>query len=199
MIMAFCGVFIIVYSPDGMSGISLTGVAIALTAAFIGAVQTLVFNGKAIRHLTVSTIYFYEVLFPIFTVPFFAKFVMHQNPFPATIGQFAFCGVFSFLNFILGLLLFSWAIRLIGPGNASLITLTEPLISCIGGALIFREKITGKIVVGGIILISSVLVKRIFENKEQMKKIQEKLDAEIHEEIEEELEEAFSTLPESDE
>ncbi|KYH35115.1 putative DMT superfamily transporter inner membrane protein [Clostridium tepidiprofundi DSM 19306] len=66
--------------------------------------------------------------------------------------------VLAFISTIIALMTFLEGVKLIGPSNATILSTLEPVVSLVLGAIILKEVITFKIIIGSVLILSAVIV-----------------------------------------
>lgn len=139
---AAVGILMVLWSPaDSEDGISIIGFLLLLASAVAGGVQIIAFDAKIISDVPVPTVFFYEMILPLTTIPIIASF-LGLPPFPAGTAQWFYSAAVAFVNLFIGILLFYKAVRLIGSGNASIIGVFEPVFATIAGVVIMGDTFT---------------------------------------------------------
>lgn len=83
--------------------------------------------------------------------------------FTETADQLLFVLILSIVNAFLAILLFCLGVKLIGPSNASIINTSEPVCACIFGYFLIGDAITTSMVIGGLMVVSAVLLTNLPE------------------------------------
>ena len=83
--------------------------------------------------------------------------------FTETADQLLFVLILSIVNAFLAILLFCLGVKLIGPSNASIINTAEPVCACIFGYFLIGDAITTSMVIGGLMVVSAVLLTNLPE------------------------------------
>jgi len=82
-------------------------------------------------------------------------------------GWLALLGI-ACLGTIVGILFFFAGISKIGASHASIISTAEPVLAVLMSTIILREQLTSLQVIGGILIISSIIVLQLYANKENL-------------------------------
>lgn len=161
---AAIGILMVLWSPADSEGggISIIGFLLLLASAVAAGVQIIVFDSKIISDVPVPTIFFYEMILPLTTIPIIASF-LSLPPFPAGTAQWFYSAAVASVNLFIGILLFYKAVRLIGPGNASIIGVFEPVFATIAGVVVMGDTFTMRTIIGGIIVIGSIFTLKFIE------------------------------------
>ena len=164
--MAFVGMVIILWSPDEANAISSYGVFLGLLGSLIFSFSVVMINHKLVKNLPLETIFFYEMMPSLIVIPLFA-ICLGLSPFPVGLAQWGSCAALAFLNSYLAMVAFFTAVRLIGAGNAAMIGTFEPFVSSIAGAVVLGDVLPGRSIVGGFVIMVSILIHNYIEKKKQ--------------------------------
>lgn len=162
VITTVCGLGMIVWAP-GLD-IDVMGASFALLCAVCYTIYTLGLSAKPLKNMNSIVIAGYIML-------------------TSTIINGVRCGVtgnpmisFSPYVFILAVacafapvLLYCVGVRLIGPCNASLINTFEPVLACVFGYVLIGDLITLNMMIGGAVVVTSVIFVNIYEQKHSTK------------------------------
>lgn len=160
VILSMIGLCLIVWAPDMeirmlgvifavLCAVCYTFYAIGLSHPSLSDVNSLVTAGYVM--VTSAVINFMRCIFsgdPMFT---------------ETADQLMFVLILSVVNAFLAILLFCLGVKMIGPSNASIINTAEPVCACIFGYLLIGDAITASMVIGGLMVVSAVLLTNLPE------------------------------------
>lgn len=160
VILSMIGLCLIVWAPDMeirmlgvifavLCAVCYTFYAIGLSHPSLSDVNSLVTAGYVM--VTSAVINFVRCIFsgdPMFT---------------ETADQLMFVLILSVVNAFLAILLFCLGVKMIGPSNASIINTAEPVCACIFGYLLIGDTITASMVIGGLMVVSAVLLTNLPE------------------------------------
>lgn len=160
VILSMIGLCLIVWAPDMeirmlgvifavLCAVCYTFYAIGLSHPSLSDVNSLVTAGYVM--VTSAVINFVRCIFsgdPLFT---------------ETADQLLFVLILSIVNAFLAILLFCLGVKLIGPSNASIINTAEPVCACIFGYFLIGDAITTSMVIGGLMVVSAVLLTNLPE------------------------------------
>lgn len=160
VILSMIGLCLIVWAPDMeirmlgvifavLCAVCYTFYAIGLSHPSLSDVNSLVAAGYVM--VTSAVINFVRCIFsgdPMFT---------------ETADQLMFVLILSVVNAFLAILLFCLGVKMIGPSNASIINTAEPVCACIFGYLLIGDAITASMVIGGLMVVSAVLLTNLPE------------------------------------
>jgi len=160
VILSMIGLCLIVWAPDMeirmlgvifavLCAVCYTFYAIGLSHPSLSDVNSLVTAGYVM--VTSAVINFVRCIFsgdPMFT---------------ETADQLMFVLILSVVNAFLAILLFCLGVKMIGPSNASIINTAEPVCACIFGYLLIGDAITASMVIGGLMVVSAVLLTNLPE------------------------------------
>ena len=160
VILSMIGLCLIVWAPDMeirmlgvifavLCAVCYTFYAIGLSHPSLSDVNSLVTAGYVM--VTSAVINFVRCIFsgdPMFT---------------ETADQLMFVLILSVVNAFLAILLFCLGVKMIRPSNASIINTAEPVCACIFGYLLIGDAITASMVIGGLMVVSAVLLTNLPE------------------------------------
>jgi len=167
--MAFIGIVIILWTPEGAVGISTKGMTLGLIGAFCYAVHIFVFNGKNLRELPLEVVFLYVITPALIVYPIMGK-LAGLPILPVGLEQWGYAILLSVLTSYVAMVAFYTAVRLIGAGNSALIGTLEPFFACIFGAIFMNEVLTGRSAAGGLCIIGAIFILNFIENKRQSQK-----------------------------
>lgn len=158
VLVCLCGLGITVWSP-GLE-IQMTGVLFALLCAFCYTVYTIGLSSSSLDGMNSIVTAGYVL----------ATSAVINGLRCGAAGMPMFSG--SYILFLLAIvcafapiLLFCIGVKMIGPSDAALINTSEPAFACVFGFLLVGDVITPNMILGGAIVILSVLFINIMEKK----------------------------------
>ncbi|MDO4730967.1 MAG: DMT family transporter [Clostridia bacterium] len=158
VLLCLCGLGITVWSP-GLE-INMIGVMFALMCALFYTVYTIGLSSESLDGMNSIVTAGYVLL----------TSAVVNGVRCGVAGEPMFSG--SYLIFLLALacafapiLLFCVGVKMIGPSNAAIINTSEPAFACVFGFLLVGDIITPAMIIGGAIVIASVLFINIMERK----------------------------------
>ena len=160
VILSMIGLCLIVWAPDMeirmlgvifavLCAVCYTFYAIGLSHPSLSDVNSLVTAGYVM--VTSAVINFVRCIFS------------GDHMFTETADQLMFVLILSVVNAFLAILLFCLGVKMIGPSNASIINTAEPVCACIFGYLLIGDAITASMVIGGLMVVSAVLLTNLPE------------------------------------
>ncbi|MBW2367945.1 MAG: EamA family transporter [Deltaproteobacteria bacterium] len=154
---AFAGI-IIVFSNQELSFTNrdFIGMSSMLLVAIVYAVTVIIFKSESGKFSHYEAVFYQNLVGAVVFLPL--MFIMVPLP---SIKQTVIALIYASLTGIFAFSLFFSALRRIKASTASIFTYNEVLTTCVFGIIIFKEKLTLPILVGGsMILLSTLLLKR---------------------------------------
>lgn len=108
---------------------------------------------------------FYVVLFSAVFM-FAACFVTGQLAFPTSAKGWVLCVIFALAVSAGAVVLFQMGTFLIGGQRASILSTLEPITGIVIGAIVFRETVTPRTVIGSAMVIAASILIAVFDKKE---------------------------------
>lgn len=163
--MAFVGSVLIAWSDSSGSGTGLYGDILALAAAIAVGAYTLL--GRVVRGSTSTTVYTYVVYVFCGTTLLITAAAQGYALFGYGWNSILAGVLLALFSTILGHSIFSWCLKYFSPTFVSASKLCEPVISSLFAAVLFAE-VPGLLqVLGGIIVLASVIYYSVIEVKEE--------------------------------
>lgn len=162
--LAFTGILLILLIPGKTGGISQRGVFLGLIGAVFYAIQIMAVNSHCIRRLPTEVIFLFESI-PLLVSCATLALLQGVPLLPSTPAQFGYILLLAGVNSFIAMISFYKAVRLIGASSASLFGTAEPLISCIAGVLIMHDALSTGNILGGAMILGSILTLNLIERK----------------------------------
>ena len=67
----------------------------------------------------------------------------------------------------IAILCYAIGVRLIGPGNAALVNTLEPVLACVFGHFLVGDQLTGRMMIGAVLVVSAVLLTNLPGRQEE--------------------------------
>lgn len=155
LLVSITGVYILIGVKA--EGLHIGGVILAIASGFCYAACVMGMNNKEIKKLSNLVTVFYFSLFAgvsliIFTL-LSGKFI-----FPVNIETTTSIIGISFISTIVSIGLFVKALKIIGASSTSILGTFEPIVSIIMGIILFKEKLTITLIIGTILILTSVVI-----------------------------------------
>lgn len=165
VIISLIGLCLIVWSPD--MEIQIIGVIFALACAGCYTVYTIALSSKSLNDLHPLVTPGYVLLSSaIFN---FVRCMISGEPlFTENIHQLSYMFLLAVVCAFAAILLFCLGVKLIGPTNASIINTFEPVFACIFGFLLVGDIITRSMIIGGLLVVTAVLLTNLPDKKRTM-------------------------------
>lgn len=167
VILSLIGLSLIVWSPD--MEIKILGVVFALACAVCYTVYTIALSSKSLDglHPLVTPGY---VLLASAVFNFIRCSVSGQPLFTENMSQLCYMLLLAVVCAFAAILLFCVGVKMIGPTNASIINTFEPVCACIFGYLLVGDIITWSMIVGGLLVVTAVLLTNLPDRKKKQTK-----------------------------
>lgn len=165
VIISLLGLCLIVWSPD--MEIKILGVVFALLCAGCYTVYTIGLSAKALANVN-SIVTAGYVLATSAVINFFRCLISGNPIFTENTSQLAYMLLLAVICAFAAILLFCLGVKLIGPSNASIINTFEPVCACIFGYLLVGDIITTSMIIGGLLVVTAVLLTNLPEKKERL-------------------------------
>lgn len=155
VIISIAGLCLIVWSPD--LEIKILGVIFALCCAVCYTVYTIGLSSESIKDInSLVTAGYVLAASAVFN---FGRCLISGQPLMAENGvQLAYLLLLSVVCAFAAILLFCFGVKCIGASNASIINTFEPVFACIFGYLLVGDIITPSMVIGGLLVVTAVLL-----------------------------------------
>lgn len=164
VVISLLGLCLIVWSPD--MEIKILGVVFALLCAGCYTVYTIGLSAKALADVN-SIVTAGYVLATSAVINFFRCLISGNPIFTENTSQLAYMLLLAVVCAFAAILLFCLGVKLIGPSNASIINTFEPVCACIFGYLLVGDIITTSMIIGGLLVVTAVLLTNLPEKKER--------------------------------
>lgn len=133
------------------------GVFLALLSGILYSIYILAIGHSKIKKIDSLVLTFYVSIFSALSILPVAL-VTHTFIFEMNIEIFIAVLLLAIVCTLFALLAFLKSIKIIGASNASILSTFEPITSVILGVILFKEKLTLSIIVGSLLIISSVYI-----------------------------------------
>ena len=171
VILSFAGLLLIVWSPDIFAGSGASGAhgtLIGIFFAFLAAVGYVIYlfglDAKSVRQENSFAIAGY-VMTSAAAVNFIRCLISGKPLFATEPNQFGMMILLSVVCVFIAILCYAIGVRLIGPGNAALVNTLEPVLACIFGYFLVGDQLTGRMMIGAVLVVSAVLLTNLPERR----------------------------------
>lgn len=155
VLLSFCGLVLIVWSPD--MHVSIIGILFAFGSAFSYATYVFCLSLESIKKESNFAVAGYVTLVAAFVN--FIRCLLSGKPLfvtePSQIGMMLLLSVVCVFFVII---IYSIGVRHIGPGNAALINTLEPVLACVFGHYLIGDVLTPIMMVGSVLVVSAVVL-----------------------------------------
>lgn len=163
VILSLIGMCLIVWAP-GLK-IQIIGVMFAFACALCYTVYIIELSSDKLEgvHPLVTPGYVLAAA----TVFNFFRCLISGNPlFTSNAEQFGYMILLAVVCAFIAILCYCVGVRMIGPTNASIINTFEPACACVFGYFIIGDEITLSMIIGGVMIITAVLLTSLPDKKE---------------------------------
>lgn len=163
ILLAFCGIAMLYYSPDGMV-LNTTGVLLVLLSALSYAVYMITINKSSIVIPSLK-LNFYVLLFCCITA-FVANFFLSDKPIQRleSITQLLHALQLAIVPTVLSLCFMTIALKRIGSTTTSIMGALEPLTAVLIGVIIFGEPFSVNLALGILLILCAELIIVLFRD-----------------------------------
>ena len=155
IILSFCGLVLIVWSPD--MHVNLIGIVFAFGSAFSYATYVFSLSLESIKKESNFVVAGYVTLVSAFVN--LIRCLLSGKPLfatePSQVGMMLLLSV-VFVFFII--IIYSIGVRRIGAGNATLINTLEPVLACVFGHFLIGDVLTPIMMIGSALVVSAVIL-----------------------------------------
>lgn len=164
--LSLAGLCLIVWSPD--MEIKMLGVLFAFLCAVSYTFYTIGLSSPKLSSIN-SLVTAGYVLVTSAVINFIRCGFSGEPMFVANLEQLVFVLVLAIVNAFSAILLFCLGVKLIGPSNAAIINTAEPVCACVFGYLLINDLITTSMIIGGLLVVTAVLLANLPERPERLK------------------------------
>lgn len=157
MSLAIFGLLLVVWPREGVESLSTVGILFAFLGAFFYAMQTIGLGSQKLENVDAEVITGY-MSFVIFIGNFVRCTLNAQPYFPTQLNQWVLVFVLGAGAAFIAPLFFCMAVKALGASDTSLGNTTEPVFAYIAGILLMQDKISFNATLGGLIVLSSVII-----------------------------------------
>lgn len=163
ILLAFCGIAMLYYSPDGMV-LNTVGVLLVLLSALSYAVYMITISKSSIE-LPSLKLNFYVLLFCCLTA-FAANFILSDKPIHGieTTAQLLHTLQLAIVPTVLSLCLMTIALKRIGSTSTSIMGALEPLTAVVIGVIVFNEPFSLNLAFGILLILCAELIIVLFRD-----------------------------------
>ena len=175
VLLSFAGLLLIVWSPDIFAGsgdgaAAGYGTLIGIFFAFLAAVGYVIYifglDAKSVREENSFAIAGY-VMTSAAAVNFIRCLISGKPLFATEPNQFGMMILLSVVCVFIAILCYAIGVRLIGPGNAALVNTLEPVLACVFGHFLVGDQLTGRMMIGAVLVVSAVLLTNLPGRQEE--------------------------------
>ena len=155
LVLSICGIFIMI--EMGSTSYNLEGISLGLLSAICYSFYVLGASHKEIKKINSYVMTFYVSLLAAFSELVFG---VATNSLKFNIEFYSFIAILllAFISTVVALMAFLQGVKIIGPSNTAIFSTLEPIVSLVLGVLILKEQLTIRIVLGSILIISSMVI-----------------------------------------
>ncbi len=111
------------------------------------------------------TISFYTFLFAGLATVFLAKPLHVAGVLTSSWTNAGFCVLFALVSTVIPYLTYTFGLKAVEGGQASIIASVEPVVATLNGIFFFREKLTAGVLVGAALVLAGIIVSNINTEK----------------------------------
>jgi drug/metabolite transporter (DMT)-like permease len=153
LVTAFVGILLVFLDKDfSLSDRDFVAMLAVLAAAFLWAVTMIMFKKGLDSYSSVQTIFYQNMIGGVACLPFL---VLHT---PITLRDSIIGISYGMTVGVAAFLLFFSALRKIAPSKAFILTYFEVISAIVFGSIFFHETLPLNVIVGGIVIISSIVL-----------------------------------------
>ncbi len=150
---------VLVLAGAGTGALESVGVALALGAAFVYSAYILVSDG-VVQRLPAVTLATLVCTGAAVSLTAGAVVAGQLRPSAVTAAGWGWLTCLSLVSTVVAILLFFAGLRRVGPSGASILSTIEPVVTVALASLVFAERLSAEQLVGGVVVLSAVLVLR---------------------------------------
>lgn len=155
VVLSFAGLVLIVWSPD--MDANLIGIAFAFLAAVGYVVYIFGLSVESVKKENSFAVAGY-VMSSAAAVNFVRCLISGKPLFVTEPQQIGMMVLLSVVCVFLAILFYAIGVRMIGPGNASLVNTLEPVLACIFGYFLVGDVLTRIMLIGSAMVVAAVLI-----------------------------------------
>lgn len=155
LILSSVGVFMLIY--NGSIKLNFLGVFYALFSGVLYSIYISSVDHSELRNINAFVLTFYLSLISFVTL-LTTGIITKSINFNVDIRCYGGAFMISLISTVIAVTAFQKGIRIIGSSNASILSTFEPIVSLILGVILFKEPLSFRIVLGCILIFSSVIL-----------------------------------------
>lgn len=163
VLLSFGGLVLIVWAPD-MGG-NFIGIFFAFLAAVGYVIYLFGLDAPSVRAEDSFAVAGY-VMTSAAAVNFVRCLLSGKPLFATQPNQIGMMILLSVVCVFLAIVFYAIGVRLIGPGNASLLNTLEPVLACIFGHFLVGDQLTGRMMIGAGLVVAAVLITNLPQKKD---------------------------------
>lgn len=158
LVLAFAGLMFVTGIIGSAQRLDLRMLLVGLGAG-LGYALYSIFGRYAIeRGYTSLTISFYTFLFAGIATVFIAKPLNAAAVVTSSWANAGFCVLFALVSTVVPYLTYTFGLKAVEGGQASIIASIEPVVATLNGIIFFHEKMTAGVLVGSILVLAGIVV-----------------------------------------
>jgi len=156
LLCTFGGLVLVIWTPGEGIVLSLTGIVLALTAAFGYGIYAIGLGEKRTRLLPSEVVVAYSAM-PAIAFSF-GRCILNGEPvLPQSGEQAMYVFLLAFFCFFLAAVCFTKGIKYIGASNAAICNTAEPIVAYVAGILLMNDEISASAVLGGVLIMGAIV------------------------------------------
>ncbi|MEG1573996.1 MAG: DMT family transporter [Bacteroidales bacterium] len=154
VLLALSGI-VLLYHGDGDETLSLTGMILVILSSLAYAIYIVGANQSSLRNMTTGKLTFYALLFGLSVYIIRLRFLTDLQPITSA-GSWMDLLAMAIFPTIISLVCIASAIHRIGSTLTAVLGALEPVTALIIGVIVFHEKLTTRIMIGVVMVITAV-------------------------------------------
>lgn len=155
LLVSLLGIYVLVGFNN--TSFNMIGVSLSLAASIFYSIYVIGVSSSNLKKIDSFLLTFYISLFSGITILFGG---LISNKINLNINFYSIVTILliAFISTVIALMTFIKGVKLIGPSKASILSTLEPIVSVIFGYIILNESISLQMLIGGLLVLSSVVI-----------------------------------------
>lgn len=145
------------------------GILMAVMSSIFYSLYVLGVSNSEIKKVNSYVLTFY-ISFAVCVSMFILSLASNSLSFKLSFYSFVCIILLAFISTVIALMAFLQGVKLIGPSRAAIFSNLEPIVSLILGYAILNENISIRVIAGGVLIVSSILLLSVELNTNKFKK-----------------------------
>lgn len=170
--LSILGIYMLVGNNGG--ALNFKGIVFAISSGFFYAYYIIGVSHSKVNKIDIFVLTFYLALIAALVL-FTTGMISGGLDFNMKPSGFLACGGIALVSTVLALTMFLMGIKIIGASSAAILSTLEPIVSIALGVLILKEQLSFSIVIGGMLILFSVLILTLAQKEKSSKGDDQKL------------------------